>query len=387
MDSIPPSDPSPPAPPPRVPQVDLWAQHRECEAEIRDALTAVVRESAFVFGRFVRDFERAFAAYCGARCCVAVGNGTDALALTLRAVGVGPGDAVVTVPFTFAATVEAICQVGARPLFVDVDEASFTMSVEQLEVALRREGPVKAVIPVHLFGQPAPADRVGELAARWGAAVVEDACQAHGALWQGKPAGTFGRAGCFSFYPTKNLGAIGDGGAVVTDDPALAHELRLLADHGQSRKYEHVRVGWNSRLDGVQAAVLLVKLKRLDEWNARRRYWAARYRTLLQGTSLRLPLERAGAFHVYHLFVVRTPRRAALCDFLRRRGIVTGVHYPLPAHLQPAFVHLGYQPGAFPIAEACARECVSLPLFPHLTEAQCAWVCESVREWEKGGAE
>lgn len=368
---------------PLVPQVDLWAQHHECEAEIREAVTAVVRESAFVFGRFVRDFEEAFAQYCGARHCVTVGNGTEALALALRAAGVGPGDKVVTVPLTFAATVEAICHVGARPLFVDIDERSFTMSDEHLEAVLAREAPVKAIVPVHLFGHPASMDRICALAARWGAAVIEDACQAHGALWQGKTVGTFGRAGCFSFYPTKNLGALGDGGAVITDDPAFEQELRLLADHGQVRKYEHVRVGWNSRLDGIQAAVLLVKLKRLDVWNARRRHWADRYRALLRETSLRLPQEQTGAFHVYHLFVVRTPYRAALCDFLRRRGIVTGMHYPVPLHLQPAFVHLGYRAGAFPVAEACARECLSLPLFPHLTEAQCRWVCDSIQEWEQ----
>ncbi|MGH7964939.1 MAG: DegT/DnrJ/EryC1/StrS family aminotransferase, partial [Candidatus Binatia bacterium] len=253
----------------RVPQVDLWAQHQECEAEMRAALDAVVRESAFVFGHFVRDFEEAFARFCGVRHCVGVGNGTDALALTLRALGVGQGDTVVTPPFTFAATVEAICQVGAQPLLVDIDPATYTLSATALEDALQRESAVKAILPVHLFGQPADMDRIRALAAHAGAAVIEDACQAHGACWHGKKVGSLGQAGCFSFYPTKNLGGLGDGGAVVTDDAALAQEIRLLANHGQARKYEHTRLGWNSRLDGLQAAVLAIKLRRLEAWNAR----------------------------------------------------------------------------------------------------------------------
>jgi dTDP-4-amino-4,6-dideoxygalactose transaminase len=290
----------------------------------------------------------------------------------------------VTVPFTFAATVEAIGHVGAQSLFVDIDPVTYTMSPVALEGTLKREGPVKAIIPVHLFGHSTDMDRICALAERAGAVVIEDACQAHGAQWQGKKVGSLGKIGCFSFYPTKNLGGIGDGGAVVTDDSALAQEIRLLADHGQTRKYEHTRVGWNSRLDGMQAAVLAVKLKRLDEWNARRRYWAENYRSLLRDSALQLPAEHAKAFHVYHLFVVRTTQRDALADFLRQRGIGIALHYPLPLHLQPAFAHLGYSPGDFSVAEACARECLSLPLFPHLSEEQVAWVCESVREWERG---
>lgn len=370
----------------RVPQVDLWAQHQECEEAIRAALDIVVRESAFVSGRFVRNFEEAFAHYCGVSHCIGVGNGTDALALTLRALGIGQGDTVVTVPFTFAATVEAICHVGAQPFFVDIDPMTYTLSPVALENALQHEHAVKAIIPVHLFGIPADMDRIRMLAAQAGAAVVEDACQAHGACWKRERAGSLGQAACFSFYPTKNLGGLGDGGAVVTNDAALAQEIRLLADHGQSRKYEHARLGWNSRLDGLQAAVLAVKLQRLDAWNARRRHWAETYRTLLQGTSLQLPDEQPGTFHVYHQFVVRAERRDSLADFLHQRGIDVGLHYPVPLHLQPAFIHLGYRPSDFPVAEACARECLSLPLFPHLNEAQVAWVCESVREWESSSA-
>jgi dTDP-4-amino-4,6-dideoxygalactose transaminase len=366
-----------------VPQVDLWAQQQECAEEIRAVLDAVMRESAFIFGRFVREFADAFAHYCETRHCIGVGNGTDALTLALRAAGVGPGDKVVTVPFTFASTLAAICHVGARSLLVDIDSETYTMSADALENLLRRERSIKAVLPVHLFGHPADMSRICALAADIGAVVIEDACQAHGARWQGKKVGSLGHIGCFSFYPTKNLGGMGDGGAVVTDDPALAQEIRLLANHGQQQKYEHTRVGWNSRLDGVQAAVLSVKLKRLDEWNNRRRQWAETYRRLLQGTALRLPREHKDAFHIYHLFVVRTSLRDSLADFLRQRQIQVSLHYPSPLHLQSAFTSLGYRQGDFPATEACARECLSLPLFPHLTEDQVAWVCESVREWEK----
>lgn len=366
-----------------VPQVDLRSQHDECEADIRVVFESVVDESAFISGRFVRDFEAAFAEYCGVRHCLGVGNGTDALALALRAVGVGPGDAVVTVPFTFMATAEAILHVGARPVFVDIEPTTYTMNVEALADLLQRELRVKAILPVHLFGHPAAMDQIVTLAQRFGAAVIEDACQAHGARWQGKRVGGWGHLNCFSFYPTKNLGAMGDGGALTTDDAELAQQVRLLADHGQSRKYEHVCLGWNSRLDGLQAAVLGVKLKRLAEWNMRRRHWAEVYCQRLQATALQLPSEHLDAFHVYHLFVVRMPQRDSLCEFLRARGIAIGLHYPFPLHLQPAFAFLGYRPGDFPVAESCARECLSLPLFPHLSEEQVDWVCGSVLAWEK----
>jgi dTDP-4-amino-4,6-dideoxygalactose transaminase len=366
-----------------IPQIDLWSQHHECELDIREALDAVVRESAFIAGRFVRDFEAAFAQYCGVSYCIGVGNGTDALALALRAVGVGPGDSVVTVPFTFAATVEAIWHVGARPLLVDIDPTTYTIDLAALSTLLQREPRVKAIIPVHLFGHPAAMDQICALAASVGAYVIEDACQAHGAWWQGKRVGGWGQLNCFSFYPTKNLGAMGDGGALTTDDAELAQKVRLLADHGQSRKYEHTCLGWNSRLDGLQAAVLAVKLQRLDTWNVRRRRWAEVYCQRLQETSLRLPSEQRDAFHVYHLFVTRTPQRDGLCEFLKARGIAIGLHYPVPLHLQPAFASLGYRVGDFPVAEACARECLSLPLFPHLSEEQVERVCESVWAWDR----
>ncbi len=376
------NDSSLPTPSLHVPQIDLSAQHRECEAALQAALVAVVRESAFVHGRFVREFEEAFAAYCEAQFCVGVGNGTDALMLSLRAAGVGQGDAVVTTPFTFAATAEAIGHVGARPLFVDIDPQSYAMDPLALEALLQRCQPVKAILPVHLFGHPADMKQIRGLAAQAGATVIEDACQAHGARWQGQRVGALGALGCFSFYPTKNLGGLGDGGAVVTSDPELARHVRLLADHGQARKYEHSLIGWNSRLDGIQAAALTVKLAQLDEWNARRRHWATEYQRQLCDTSLQLPGESPNVLHVYHLYVVRTPRRDALAEFLCQRGIMTALHYPQPLHLQPAFAALGYCAGDFPVAEACARECLSLPLHPHLSEEQVQWVCESVREWD-----
>jgi len=378
------SEPQAPTSNLHVPQIDLHAQHLECETELKAAFDAVLQESAFVQGRFVRAFEEAFAAYCEARYCVGVANGTDALALALRAAGVGQGDAVVTVPFTFAATVEAIYHVGARPMFVDIDPLTYTMDTTALTEILNRHDSIKAILPVHLFGHPANMERIRDLASQCEAVVVEDACQAHGARWRGKRVGALGAFGCFSFYPTKNLGGLGDGGAIVTNDSELAQQVRLLADHGQARKYEHSLVGWNSRLDGLQAAVLSVKLKRLDEWNMRRRRWADMYRQLLSETSLVLPKEEADAYDVYHLFVVRTPRRNALAEFLRQRGVATALHYPRSLHVQPAFVKLGYRAGDFPVSEACARECLSLPLHPHLTEEQIAWVCRCVREWEEG---
>lgn len=368
-----------------VPQIDLSTQHQECEAELRAAFDTVLRESAFVHGRFVREFEEAFATYCEARFCIGVANGTDALALALRAAGVGQGDVVATAPFTFAATAEAICHVGARPLFVDIDPVSYAMDPAALQETLRINDNVKAILPVHLFGHPANMSQISEVAAHHGAMVIEDACQAHGARWSGKRVGALGALGCFSFYPTKNLGGLGDGGAVLTNDPALAQQVRLLADHGQTRKYEHSFIGWNSRLDGLQAAALAVKLKRLDEWNAHRRQWADRYRQLLKKTSLQLPEENIDALSVYHLFVVRTPRRDELADFLRARGVMTALHYPQPLHLQPAFASLSYQAGAFPVAETCARECLSLPLHPQLTKEQVTWVCECIHQWERNG--
>jgi dTDP-4-amino-4,6-dideoxygalactose transaminase len=367
-----------------VPFLDLAREHRALDAEIREAIDSVLRGSAFVGGEVVRLFEEEFAAYCGARHCVGVANGTDALVLALRALGVGPGDAVLTVPFTFLASVEAIDLAGAEPLLVDIDERDFTIDVAAAERVLR-EREVKAVIAVHLYGQPADMVRLVEVARRHGAAVVEDAAQAHGARlscdgrW--RRAGSLGDIGCFSFYPTKNLGALGDAGAVTTDSAPLAERLRLLHDHGQAAKYRHVlRGATNSRLDGLQAAVLRLKLRHLDAWNEARRAAARRYESLLAGLPLRLPWVRPGAESVHHQYVVRLQGRDLVQERLGVAGIQTAIHYPVPVHLQEAYRSLGHRRGAFPASEKCAAEVLSLPLSPTLAEAQQVRVARALAE-------
>jgi dTDP-4-amino-4,6-dideoxygalactose transaminase len=356
-----------------VPFLDLTREHRAIETEIREAIERVLRTSAFVGGEEVRAFEAEFAAYCGARHCIGVANGTDALVLALRALGVGPGDAVLTVPFTFLASVEAIDLVGATPVFVDIDEHDYTIDAGAVEEVLRVR-PIKAIIAVDLYGHPADIERLVRAARRRGTAVIEDAAQAHGARAQcggeWKRAGALGGdVSCFSFYPSKNLGALGDAGAVTTDRDELAKRLRLLHDHGQARKYCHVlRGATNSRLDGVQAAVLRLKLGRLDAGNRARRLAAERYGRLLTGLPLRLPRQRPGVESACHQYVVRLRNRAAIQEKLARAGIGTAVHYPLPVHLQEAYAGLGHRCGSFPVSERCASEVLSLPLFPSITE-------------------
>jgi dTDP-4-amino-4,6-dideoxygalactose transaminase len=305
------------------------------------------------------------------------------LALSLRALGIGAGDTVALPAFTFAATVEAVYHVGARPLLVDIDPQTFTLDPAALRQTVRRCGArVRAIIPVHLYGQPASMADIAAVANEIGATVIEDAAQAHGARYQTRRAGGLGALGCFSFYPSKNLGALGDAGAVTTNDAALAAQVALLRDHGQRGKYEHAVVGFNSRLDGVQAALLRVKLRHLDRWNARRQALAALYRRGLSGVpGIALPVAAPDREHVYHLFVIRCRQRDALKAYLETQGIVTGVHYPIPVHLQPAFADLGHGPGDFPAAEAAAREVLALPLYPELSDAAVAQVCNAVRAW------
>lgn len=359
--------------------------HEEVRAEIEAGWRDLVDRSAFVGGQAVADFERAFAVYCGAPHAVGVGSGTDALRIALQAVGVRRDDLVVTVPHTFIATVEAISQVGASPVFVDIDPASYTMdpglvsrylerdcTVKNGALVDRRAGrPVTCLLAVDLYGQPADWHPLLELAARFGLKVVEDACQAHGARYHGRLCGTFGDAGAFSFYPGKNLGAMGEAGAVTTGSAAVAERCRLLRDHGQLERYIHVTgEGGNARLDALQAVVLSAKLKRLDTWNDARRRVAARYDERLEGEDLVAPLERSGAHHVYHLYVVQLPDRGDVRRQLEARGIATGLHYPVPLHLQEAYAELGHQPGDFPVSERVAAQGLSLPMFPHLTEEQ-----------------
>ena len=343
------------------------------------AIGEVVDAGAFSGGPFVARFEQDFAAYCGVGAAVGVGSGTEALWLTLLAMGVGPGDEVVTVPMSFAATVEAICLAGAKPVFVDIDERSYTMDPAALEQVLTPR--TKAIIPVHLFGQPADMDPIVAIARRHGLRVIEDAAQAHGAEYKGRKVGSLGDAACFSFYPGKNLGAFGEGGAVVTDDAKLVRKLHMLRNHGQSHKNRHSLVGWNSRLDGIQAAVLGVKLRHLDHENQQRRDHALRYDRALAGVrEVVAPVAADGGRHVYHIYAIRVRDRHGLMPALEDKAIGYGVHYPIPIHLQTAYRSLGYQRGDFPVAEQCATEFVSLPMFPELTSGQIALVTGVVND-------
>lgn len=366
-----------------VPLLDLAREHRALEGEIRAAIEGVLARSAFVGGDEVRGFESEFGAYCGARHCIGVANGTDALVLALRALGIGPGDAVLTVPFTFLASVEAIDLAGGTPVFCDIDPDDYTIDIDSAEKIFRQR-PIKAVIPVHLYGQPARMEELTALARRYGAAVVEDAAQAQGARL--RLAGGWARAGalgdiaCFSFYPTKNLGALGDAGAVTTNDDALAEKVRLLHDHGQAGKYRHIlRAATNSRLDGIQAAVLRLKLTRLEATNARRRQLAAQYDEAFAGLSLTAPHTRANAEHVYHQYVVRFAARERVQASLAAEGVNTAIHYPLPVHLQEAYRSLGYGAGSFPVSERSSAEVLSLPLFPTLRAEEVERVVQAVR--------
>lgn len=363
----------------RIPFLDLQAHHAPLRAELEAAISEVLDCGAFAGGPFVTRFEEDFASFCSAPFAVGVGNGTDALWFSLLALGVGPGDEVITVPSTFMATAEAISFCGATPVFVDIDETTYTMDPAQLERALTPR--TKAIVPVHLFGQMADMDPILEFGRTHGLPVVEDACQAHGAEYKGRKAGSLGVAGCFSFYPGKNLGALGEAGAIVTTDAALAQRIRTLRDHGQSKKYHHSVIGWNGRMDGIQAAVLRVKLKHLAQWNAQRRAHAKRYCELLTDIpGLCLPREAEYAQHVYHVFAVLTARRDEVLAELGQRGVQCGIHYPIPVHLQEAYQHLRLGPGSFPVAERTSAELLSLPMFPELTEEQLGYVVSSLRQ-------
>lgn len=360
-----------------VPFVDLKAEYRAIKTDIDEAIARVLESSQFVLGDEVEAFEREFAAFCGTKHSVAVNSGTSALHLALLAAGVVEDDEVITVPFTFVATVAAIRYVGARVVFVDIDARSFAIDVRQIERAITPR--TKAVIPVHLYGQPADIDPLREIAARHGLTIIEDAAQAHGARYKGRAAGSLGDAGCFSFYPSKNLGAYGEGGIVTTNRDDLADRIRLLRNWGQRTKYEHVIAGYNARMQGLQAAILRVKLRHLAEWNERRREHAARYNTLLADSGVTLPEELPYARHVYHQYTVRSGERDRLRALLRSAQIQTGLHYPIPVHLQPAYADARYGVGAFPESERAAAEVLSLPMFPQMTGAQLQAVADEVR--------
>jgi dTDP-4-amino-4,6-dideoxygalactose transaminase len=353
----------------KVPFLDLQSHHAPLRDALLEAIRAVIDRNAFAGGPFVARFEEQFAAYCGTRHAVGVGSGTEALWLTLLALGIGPGDEVITVPSTFMATAEAITYAGATPVFVDIEEETYTLDAELLERAMTRR--TAAIIPVHLFGHVADMDPILELAELHELPVIEDACQAHGATYKGRRAGSLGTAGCFSFYPGKNLGAFGEAGAITTDDPALADRLRIFRDHGQDRKYHHSMIGWNARMDGIQAAVLEVKLKQLDRNNQLRCQHAARYHERLRELEdVILPFPASYAEPVFHVYAVRVPERDRVLRELAEREIHCGIHYPVPVHLQQAYRHLELGPESFPVAERCADEFLSLPMYPELTDDQ-----------------
>lgn len=360
-----------------LPLVDLRAQYAAIRAEVQAAIDAVLESMQLILGPNVHAFEAEFAAYCEASHAVGVGSGTEALALALRAAGIGPGDEVITVAHTFFADCEAIVQVGAQPVFVDVQPDTQTMDPASFAAAITSR--TRAVIPVHLYGQPADMDEIVAIARRHGLFVLEDACQAHGARYRGQRVGTLGHAAAFSFYPGKNLGAYGDGGAVVTNDAQLAERVRRLRDHGAVRKYEHYDIGGTGRLDELQAAVLRVKLRYLDAWNARRAAAAAAYTAGLADTAVTPPVVRDDRTHVFHLYAVQAPRRDALRAYLAEQGIATGMHYPIPCHLQPAAREWSAGPGSLPVTERLAARTLSLPLFPEITDAQIARVVAAVR--------
>ncbi|MCX5919177.1 MAG: DegT/DnrJ/EryC1/StrS family aminotransferase [Deltaproteobacteria bacterium] len=430
----------------KVPFLDLKAQYLSMKDEIHAAIQEVLDATAFAGGPFVARFEKEFAAFCGCQEGIGVGSGTEALWLCLLALGIGPGDEVITVPNSFIATAEAISFCGASPAFVDVDPSTYTLDPNKLEEYLKfrnpnsairnrrsqesrvrsqdatssgrrsavsgqqsggrgqnpatrnpkpetrnassirnpqsafRNGTPKAVIPVHLFGQPADMDPILEIAKKYNLAVIEDACQAHGALYKEKKAGSLGDAGCFSFYPGKNLGAYGEAGAVVTNNPVMAAKMRMVRDHGQSKKYHHDLIGWNDRMDGIQGAILSAKLKHLSAWNEARRKNALLYTKLLKNTGgIVVPEEAPYARHIYHIYAVRVQNRDKLMSALGEKGISCGIHYPIPIHLTDAYKFMGLGKGSFPAAEKCANEFLSLPMFPELAEEQIEYVCSEIK--------
>jgi dTDP-4-amino-4,6-dideoxygalactose transaminase len=361
-----------------VPFLDLKTQSRALRNEIFDALGAVFDSASFAQGPVTEQFEAEFARYCGVQHCVSLNSGTSALHLALRCLDIGPGDEVITTPLTFIATAWAISYVGARPVFVDIDAARRTLDPAKLEAAITPR--TRAILPVHLYGMPAAMDAICQTAARHGIPVVEDAAQAHGARLGGRRVGQFGVIACFSFYPTKNLGACGEGGALTTNDAAIAARARALRNHSQSRRYEHDEIGYNYRMDSFQAAVLRVKLKHLDAWNAARAAHAGRYCALLADAPVGLPRVAADCEPVWHAYVIEADGRDRLQAALARAGIGAAVYYPLPLHRQKPYLALGYRDGDFPVAETFSQRCLALPMYPELTDGQIEWVAASLRQ-------
>ena len=364
----------------KVPFLDLISQGKTIKEDVLDMIDDAISQAAFIGGPNVSGFEAEFAAFCDTHHCVGVASGTDALRFAMMAAGVGYGDEVVTVPHTFIATTEAISQTSAKPVFVDIDPQTWNIDVDRIESALSPR--TKAIIPVHLYGQPADMDAILEIAAKHRLKVIEDACQAHGASYKGRPAGSIGDLGCFSFYPGKNLGAYGEGGAVTTNDAPMAEMIAKIRDHGQKTKYYHDMEGYNGRLDAIQAGILRIKLKKLAAWNTARREHASQYSQLLKDVqAVTLPIEAPETNSVYHLYVILADRRDELQKALAEKGIATGLHYPLPLHLQEAYRSLGYRQGDFPVTESVAENLLSLPMYPELTQDQIHYVAECIRDF------
>ncbi|HUA38856.1 MAG TPA: DegT/DnrJ/EryC1/StrS family aminotransferase [Candidatus Sulfopaludibacter sp.] len=363
----------------QIPYFDLPAQIRSLRKDLDVAIARTLDNCSFCLGPDVAQFEKDFAKYVGADHCVGFNSGTSALHVAMLLLGVGPGDEVITTPFTFVATSWAISYAGAKPVYVDIDDATFNLDPRLIEHAITPR--TRAIMPVHLYGQPFDLDSVLAICKKHKLPLVEDAAQAHGARYKGKSVGTFGGMSCFSFYPGKNLGACGEGGALVTSDPGFDQRARALREHGSGVRYYHDEVGYNYRMEGIQGAVLGVKLKHLAKWTRERRRVAHRYHELLAETPLQLPHEAGYAESVYHLYVVRHPRRDELKKHLEANGVGCAIHYPIPLHLQKAYASLGHQPGDFPVAEKAARECLSLPVYPELTDAQIQRVAAVIKDF------
>lgn len=364
---------------PPVPFVDLAAQYRAISTEITQATSKVIQEADFILGKDVRWFEEEFASFCEAKYAIGVDSGTSALELALRACDIGPGDEVITVANSFIASALAVTHAGAKPVLVDIDPGTYTMDVAAIQKAITPR--TKAILPVHLYGHPADMDPILEIAQQFGLMVIEDACQAHGTRYKGRRAGSMGHAAAFSFYPGKNLGAYGDGGMIVTNDETRAKRLEMLRNYGQKEKYQHLFCGFNRRLDTLQAAILRVKLKYLEKWNAARRRNAKLYNEALAESGVVLPVEAPGAESVWHLYVIRTEQRELLKEYLVSRGISASIHYPIPIHLQPAYRELGYKRGDFPVTEAYAQRILSLPMYAELTPDQIKYIAGAVNSF------
>ena len=364
-----------------VPLVDLYAQYQPLKDEIWSAWDEVLKSMRLFLGPNVQAFEREFADYCGVSHAIGVSDGTNAIHQALRAAGVGKGDEVITVSHTFIATTEAILLAGAKPIFVDVYPDTYLMDVRQIEASITPL--TKAILPVHLYGQCVDMDPVLVIAKKYSLLVIEDACQAHGAIYKGRKAGSMGDAAGFSFYFTKNLGAYGEGGMVTTNNPEIARKVKMIRDHGSEKRYYHETLGWNGRLDELQAAALRIKLKHLDKWNETRRRNAEYYRKFLEGSGIVLPTVVEGNQHVYHLFVIRAHERDALREYLSAHGIGTGIHYPVPIHLQECYADMSEGKGSLPVTERITQEILSLPMYAELTTEQIDWVIENIKAFMK----